>query len=100
MSSPPDFQTNNNTSIVSDGYDTQLAPPPEFEDRENTTPGYTYIVPKNTSEVDEESANTASDNLAPGYTYIVPKNPSDINEDGVGRRIKRVNLTEYYVKKK
>ncbi|GJT35566.1 hypothetical protein Tco_0925985 [Tanacetum coccineum] len=150
MSSPPDFQTNNNTSIVSGVYDAQLAPPPEIEGRENTSelgladnwsevnavpdaegvvhdnpsganlssqttsyksaPGYTYIVPKNTSEVDEESANTTSDKLAPGYTGISPKNPSEIDEesanntpvnpkDVIGRRIRHVNLTEYYVKK-
>nr|GEW28138.1 hypothetical protein [Tanacetum cinerariifolium] len=101
MSSPPDFQTNNNTSIVSDGYDTQLAPPPEFEGRENTSElGSADNQSLVKAAPDEESANTASDKLAPGYTYMVPKNPSDINENGVGRRIKRVNLTEYYVKKK
>nr|GEV71001.1 hypothetical protein [Tanacetum cinerariifolium] len=37
MSSPPDFQANNNMSIVNAGDDAQWAPPPEFEGRKNTS---------------------------------------------------------------
>nr|GEV71000.1 zinc finger, PHD-type [Tanacetum cinerariifolium] len=37
MSSPPEFQSNTNTSIVNGGDDAQWAPPPEFEGRKNTS---------------------------------------------------------------
>ncbi|PWA44901.1 hypothetical protein CTI12_AA525280 [Artemisia annua] len=140
MSSAPDFQTNNNTSIVNDGYDAQLAPSPEIEGRKNTSelgfadnwyevkaapdregvvhhnqsvvnekstnttsdksaPGCTDIRQNNPSEVDEKSTNTTSDKSAPEYTGIRPKNPSVNTQDAVGRTIRHVNLTEYYVKK-
>ena len=77
---------------------------------DKSAPGYRDITPINPSDVNEESANATSDKSAPGYTGIGPKNPSEIDEESanttpvnpqdVGRKMREVNLTEYYVKKK
>ena len=124
MSSAPDFPTNNNPSIISDGYDhAQLAPPPEIEGRKNTSelsladngsevkaaPNLKGVVPDNRSGANL-SYQTTSGKSAPGVTDICPKNPSVVDEESanttpvnpqdVGRKMREVNLTEYYVKKK